>query len=245
MVVQPDRSNKGDLLLDGSRHLTTVRRLSSTCSSRRFPTNTTLGTPRQTAMEESTITEIHSDEAEDTWTWQDDEVTAKASVDTTFNDMLDAHVEPAMMLSSVNTLLDTLESIIGSLASLREQSENKEDANIQATGDECKKLYEQLTELAGVMSCYVSRHEPNQSSSESHIDPGLYLWTSDCLVFLLELQAYIDRLRGSSKHDSDSEWEDAFIDHEEADEDTSLEEYQMKLVVFNSYLEDFIPILKV
>jgi hypothetical protein len=64
-------------------------------------------------------------------------------------------------------------------------------------------------------------------------------------VFLLELQAYIDRLRGPSTHEPDSEWEDAFIDHEEADEDTSLEEYQMKLVVFNSYLEDFIPILKV
>jgi hypothetical protein len=192
-------------------------------------------------MESSTITEIHRDEAEDTWTWQDDEATTKAP----FNDMLDAHVEPAMMLSSVNTLLETLESIVGSLASLREQSEDKEDTNIQATGDECKKLHEQLTELAGVVSFYVSRHEPTHSSSESHIDPGLYLWTSDCLVFLLELQAYIDRLRGPSKHEPDSEWEDAFIDREEADEDTSFEDYQMKLVVFNSYLEDFIPILKV
>jgi hypothetical protein len=196
-------------------------------------------------MESSIITEIHHDEAEDTWTWQDDEATTKASVDIPFNDMLDAHVEPAMMLSSVNTLLETLESIIGSLTSLGEQSEDKEDMNIQATGDECKKLNEQLTELAGVVSFYVSHHEPNQSSQDSHIDPGLYLWTSDCLIFLLELQAYIDRLRGPSKHEQDSEWEDAFIDHEEADEDTSLEEYQMKLVVFNSYLEDFIPILKV
>ena len=198
------------------------------------------------AMDSSTITVIHSDEAEDNWTWHDDEATTKASVDTPFNDMLDAHVEPAMMLSSVNTLLETLESIVGSLASLREQAEDKEDANIQATGDECKKLYEQLTELAGVVSFYVSRHEPNLSSAaESDIDPGLYLWSSDCLVFLLELQAYVDRLRGPSKQDPDSEWEDAFIDHEEADEDKSLEEYQMKLVVFNSYLEDFIPILKV
>jgi hypothetical protein len=197
------------------------------------------------AMESSTITEIHCDEAEDAWTWQDDEATTKASVETPFNDMLDAHVEPAMMLSSVNTLLETLQSIVGSLANLREQSEDKEDANIQATGDECKKLYEQLTELAGVVSGYVSRHEPNLSSPESHIDPGLYLWTSDCLVFLLELQAYIDRLRGPSKQEPGLEWEDAFIDREEADEDTSLEEYQMKLVVFNSYLEDFIPILKV
>src|SRR5436190_14924741 len=136
------------------------------------------------AMDSSTITVIHSDEAEDTWTWQDDEATTKASVETPFNDMLDAHVEPAMMLSSVNTLLETLESIVGSLASLREQSEDKEDTNIQATGDECKKLHEQLTELAGVVSFYVSRHEPTHSSSESHIDPGLYLWTSDCLVFL-------------------------------------------------------------
>jgi len=196
-------------------------------------------------MESSIITEIHNDEAEDTWTWKDDETVTKASVDTPFNDMLDAHVEPSMMLSSVNTLLETLESIIGSLTSLHEQSEDKDDTNIQATGDECKKLYEQLTELAGVVSFYVSHNESNQSSSESHIDPGLYLWTSDCLVFLLELQAYIDRLRGPSRQESDSEWEDAFIDREEADEDTSLEEYQMKLVVFNSYLEDFIPILKV
>lgn len=200
-------------------------------------------------MESSTITEIHSDEAEDTLTWQDDEPTTKASVDTPFNDILDAHVEPDMMLNSVNTLLETLESIIGSIASLREQSEdNKEDTNIQTTNEECKKLYEQLTELAGIVSFYVSRNEPNQSSSESHIDPGLYLWTSDCLVFLLELQEYINRLREPSMHNPDSDWEDAFIDREEADEadeDTSLEEYQMKLVVLNSYLEDFIPILKV
>ena len=196
-------------------------------------------------MESSIITEIHRDEAEDTWAWQDDEATTKASEETPFNDMLDAHAEPAMMLSSVNTLLETLESIVGSLASLREQSEDKEDTSIQATGDECKKLHEQLTELAGVVSFYVSHHESNHSSSETHIDPGLYLWTSDCLVYLLELQAYIERLRGPSKHEPDAEWEDAFIDHEEANEDTSFEEYQMKLVVFNSYLEDFIPILKV
>ena len=196
-------------------------------------------------MESSTITEIHLDEAEDAWTWQDEEATTKASANTPFSDILDVHIDPAMMLSSINTLLETLESMIGSLAILREQSEDKEDANVQVTSDECKKLYEQLTELASVVSFYVSRHEPNQPTSESHIDPGLYKWTSDCLVFLLELQAHIDRLRGPPQHDSESEWEDAFIDREEADEDTSLEEYQMKLVVFNSYLEDFIPILKV
>lgn len=201
-----------------------------------------------------TLTEDQPDEAEAEHSWQNDEmeadeVNSEESVDTTVNDILDLDVDPSTMLSSVNTLLETLESTLSSLAVLRDQSEEKDPVrdSIQTTTDECKKLHTQLTELEGVVSVYASRHEPGQPPNpQSHIDPSLYKWSTDCMIFLLELNAYIERLRGITDPDpdDDDEWADAFIDKEEA-EDTSLEDYQMKLVVFNSDLAGFIPILKV
>jgi len=196
-----------------------------------------------------TLTETEPDEAEHSW--QDDEMDEEASlasVETTVNDILDLEVDATMMLSSINTLLETLESIIGSLAILRDQTNEKDTVrdSIQTTSEECKKLYGQLTELEGVVSAYAGRHEAGQSNADSRIDPSLYKWSSDCMIFLLELNAYTERLRSPNEPDSDAEdWEDAFIDKEEADEDTSFEEYQMRLVIFNGDLAGFIPILKV
>jgi len=196
-----------------------------------------------------TLNETEPDEARHSW--QDDEIDEEASlasVETTVNDILDLEVDATMMLSSINTLLETLESIIGSLVILRDQT-SEEDVvrdSIQTTSEECRKLYGQLTELEGVVSAYVGRHETGQSNPESRIDPSLYKWSSDCMIFLLELNAYTERLRSANEPDYDAEdWEDAFIDKEEADEDTSFEEYQMRLVIFNGDLAGFIPILKV
>jgi len=196
-----------------------------------------------------TLNETKPDEAKHSW--QDDEIDEEASlasVETTVNDILDLEVDATMMLSSINTLLETLESIIGSLVILRDQT-SEEDVvrdSIQTTSEECRKLYGQLTELEGVVSAYVGRYETGQSSPESRIDPSLYKWSSDCMIFLLELNAYTERLRSANEPNYDAEdWEDAFIDKEEADEDTSFEEYQMRLVIFNGDLAGFIPILKV
>lgn len=195
-----------------------------------------------------TLAESQADEAEHSWQHDEiEEVESRASEETTVNDILDLNVDPSMMLSSVNTLLETLESTLSSLALFRDQSDEKDPIrdSIQSTSDECKKLHTQLTELEGVVSVYVGRHEPGPSSSESQIDPSIYKWCTECMIFLLELNAFIERLRDINDHDPDSaEWEEAFIDKEEA-EDTTLEDYQMKLVVFNSDLAGFIPILKV
>lgn len=196
-----------------------------------------------------TLAETQPDEAEHSWQNDEmEEVESRTSEDTTVNDILDLHVDPSMMLSSVNTLLETLESTLSSLALFRDQSDEKDPIrdSIQSTSDECKKLHTQLAELESVVSVYAGSHEPGQSNSDSHIDPSLYKWTTECMIFLLDLNAYTERLRGVNDHDPDSEdWEDAFIDKDEASEELSFEDYQMKLVVLNSDLAGFIPILKV
>ena len=196
-----------------------------------------------------TLADSEPDEAEHSWQHDEmNEEASTASAETTVNDILDLQVDATMMLSSITTLLETVESVLGSLVILRDQISEKDPARdlIQTTSEECKKLHRQLTELEGVVSAYVSGREPGQSNPESHLDPSLYKWASDCMIFLLELCAYTERLRSPNEHNPDADdWEDDFIDKDEADEDTSFEEYQMRLVVFNSDLAGFIPILKV
>jgi hypothetical protein len=178
---------------------------------------------------------------------------------TVLDDLVDVDIDPAILASSIDSLLTILKSSIGSLSSLQDAEDVAvyDDTNTRVLG-ECRSLVDKVEQLEQIVvklvhdqDASVPHVEGEVRPEELPIDPTVYKWTSDCVVAMLGLQADAEKLleqyRKNENTASDTEsWADTLVSEdgdEEAVEVVTLDRYLGILDQFNGQLEDFLPII--